>query len=605
MTQEKSSSANLNVSSVEMRKIPSGSRLTQRELFRLRKWPAASLGLYMVIMAIAAPFMFYIRGSLDGYFTANNVFPMGSVLFGILFALEGYGYLQDRRRVDFYCSQPVTRRQMMVGIFVNSMLTFVILFTLTYYLGAGLNTALGRMSGSNLAATGPFVLNMLTLYYASFSLTALAVLITGKTLVSVLAAFFFFVYEIVFRNVIGGYIEVTCESYTGSTLTGIQRIFTSPLGWSDGRPVSTMVCLIMGTVYLLLTMPAAVPRKNESAGNSPAFPWVRHVVKFAVAVLTALTAGLTVLQNNGRILQPTASFMAVFFALAACFVMESIFAQDIRAFGRHILEDLVAALACVALIAGIITQCLSYDRWLPDKDQIESAAVYPEDSFNYSIIDYGEPSDNDFFSQQVLKMKVKDTGSVLGLAENGISNQRDQDSEKMMYVYRIRFTLKDDKIAQRKYYITLDALDKYMEPISKTQEFKAGMFGDTNDALVRGELDRLSVAFTSIYDSSIYDSAPDGSAASRGKAAAGLYDGLKAAVAKDTAGWDYSYASSHPAVGLIYIYDPDGDAYEKIPVYMSFTNTIDFLRQHKMVDFHLEEDKSCEDGYFYKLTQDN
>ncbi|MGN0241850.1 MAG: hypothetical protein ACI4CS_09210, partial [Candidatus Weimeria sp.] len=127
-----------------------------------------------------------------GAYSPNGVI---TIVGSVLLAVEGFSWLMNRQKLDFYESQPVSRNAHFFGVVINS--TFILLLSHLAGTLGGIAVAAARRSMTAGVASSAFgaVLRDLCLYAAVFSMSMLAVMLTGNIIVSVIAAAVILVYE--------------------------------------------------------------------------------------------------------------------------------------------------------------------------------------------------------------------------------------------------------------------------------------------------------------------------------------------------------------------------------------------------------------------------
>ena len=81
--------------------------------------------------------------SMTGWLGFSSGITFWAVCFGLPAAMQGFSYLYDRSKIDFYHSKPVKASQRFMTIWLNGILVFAI----PYVLGSVLNLLLVAASG--------------------------------------------------------------------------------------------------------------------------------------------------------------------------------------------------------------------------------------------------------------------------------------------------------------------------------------------------------------------------------------------------------------------------------------------------------------------------
>ncbi len=108
--------------------------LPQKEILRHRKVPVVLAILVMAMFYIVGPILVLISNKdvetasllhdARTYYIFQNTSMSAAMagIFGIYLAFEGFRFLHVPRQVDYYESQPVSRKTRFIGITVNSLL---------------------------------------------------------------------------------------------------------------------------------------------------------------------------------------------------------------------------------------------------------------------------------------------------------------------------------------------------------------------------------------------------------------------------------------------------------------------------------------------------
>ena len=111
----------------------------------------------------------------------------------------------NRQELDFYESQPVSRRSHFFSVWVNNLLIYLISYLSTMLLAHLVAAGLGartEMSGTVFAESMVQALRSLLLFMGLQAVTMLAVMLTGNIVISLLAAAVLMLYEFFFRLLI-------------------------------------------------------------------------------------------------------------------------------------------------------------------------------------------------------------------------------------------------------------------------------------------------------------------------------------------------------------------------------------------------------------------
>ncbi len=419
------------------------------------------------------------------------------VAMGILCALAVFSYLHSRKRLDFYYSLAIRRESLFLVKFTAGTLTFVIPFLANQALAILIGALYGVMSA---AVVQEIVVSSVLgdlFFLISYSAAALAVLLTGKTLTSVLAIGTISVYLPMLWLVFCGYQELFLPTLIpdgGTYLGGAYRIYrmsrrmmlerSSPwvmlIVWHpEGAAVRSGLTGMwpdMGSICLFLVLPAVLTalclalcrvRRTEAAGKALAFGWTEGLIKILLAVPVACMVGLPVYEELNSVVWEVCFVVA--FGVLACVIMEFIYRWDIRhalAHKRHIAVTVALSLTVFLLFRLDLSRINTY---LPEKEELAAmSARCPYSDFNY----YDEDGERIDSEREILRLLETDRIDLLyPLAENGIQNVREAKFNEFVKL-NMEYRLKSGKTVCRSYTVDYDLYKKAEQELMKDEEYQ-------------------------------------------------------------------------------------------------------------------------------------
>ncbi len=498
----------------------------------------------------------------------NRVITMvGSVMLGI----EGFRWLSNRQMIDFYESQPFSKTAHFVGVTVNSALILFLSHLAGTLLGIISLAAVFRVFDVSVLKAAFVCLGIdVTIFLAVFSVTALAVMLTGNLLVSVIAAVVLLVYEPVFKLGVNSSLS-QLSTFAGDSLS-YKGIFSTIIGvvaatkyiWVAGN-------LICAAVTMALAFILYRYRKNEDAGKTVPLKPVRIVTKIAVIFLAAIMTGSVFLVDEPFSSQIISMIVS---AVVIGGIMEAIYNSDVRKIFKGLGYTAIGGALAIVLLLSCHYDLFGYNHWVPDKNDVDSAAI----SRNFDA----------------KSMKLTDIDTVNALLKAGEDNVDQGDD--MLLDLNISYRMKNGSL-KRRYVIIPDTTEtkELMNKIITSDEFKHGYFKVYRDKDIEENLSEVTITYKNFGDN------PKSKAAS----ASDIYEGLKAAYKKDLVNYDFETAGYKCEIGNINLYVPgkgNKSGYDNsLPVYKSFTNTIAFLKAHDMYvePAELNDESGLYSGPFY------
>lgn len=330
--------------------------------------------------------------SAQSILTISNLFTYVITGIGaVVCAVQGFSYLYSRKKVDLYHSVPVSRTRRFLTIYINGVLIGLLPYTIGLSLGMA---AAGMWNAVDAGLLGMVIVGWIlnvVLFFGIYGMTVLAVMLTGKLLVSLLAAVVFLVYEVVlifldyqykqtFFQYFSSYEEVSGPWFhpAGYILMLSDRILTGGEGqlWrnfvSGGGGV--LLALVLALAFTALAYVCYRIRPSEAAERSMAFSCTKGVVKILLVVPFALTVVLIVreLAGHGTRTGFVLFGMAVSVVLGSC-VIEVIYESDIRAALRKKKQILAAGLLTAGIYSVYCFDLTGFDSWLPEEESLEEA----------------------------------------------------------------------------------------------------------------------------------------------------------------------------------------------------------------------------------------
>ena len=545
----------------------------QKNITKRRRWLVIlafvtfilyDVGVLLLVLNSARQSEFYVINvisSIKGFLGNNGLNRVITIVGSVMLGIEGFRWLSNRKMIDFYESQPFSRTEHFIGVAVNSALILFLSHFAGTMLGIIVSAIPGYCDGSLVKAAFECLGQDITIFAAAFSVTTLAVSLTGNLLVSVIAAIVLLVYEPLFKFCLNMTIG-TLPTYGGDTLP-YKGIFSPILGVIDVKfiwPVGNLIC---AAVTLFIAFALYRYRRNEDTGKTVPLKAVRIITKIAVIFLVVLLTG-DVFSSGNPISTGIISMIISMVVVGG--IMEAIYNSDVRKIFRGSGYTVIGGVLAIALLLSCRYDLFGYSRWVPDKDDVASASI-----------------STSFVAKS---MKLTDIDTVNALLKAGEENTKDGD--KGMFFLDITYRMKDGSTKSRKVLIPESAKD-LMNKIITSDEFKQGFFKVYRDQDIYAKLDKVVISYNSFgsEDSSRYASS------------SAIYDDLKAAYIKDLAKYDFETAGYKPEIGEVNIQVPgkENDHYYDLPVYDTFTNTIAFLKAQDMYS-EPQLSQNADNGYY-------
>ncbi len=337
------------------------------------------------------------------WFEFGSGITFWAVLFALPAGMQGFSYLYDRSKIDFYHSKPVKASQRFMTIWLNG----VLIFALPYLVGSIFNLLLVAASGvldMALVLTWCEGIVLTTGFYLSiYSIIILAVMLTGKPLISVMGVGVFLFYEMAVRALYMGMSSFSFHFFYGYNDDEWLIPWISPfkivnLYGSEKIGMIAAFSLFVAFAAAVLTLAywCYKKRPSELAGSAMTFQGIKPFIKIGVAVPVALVAGLATaglmnydpLDGTGSPFFPI--LLGALFLLLACGLIQVIFEADIKGMFHKKRDIIISAVLTLAIMLIFRYDLLGYDNRVPELDRIESVSIVTATDSRYSRQFYDE-----------------------------------------------------------------------------------------------------------------------------------------------------------------------------------------------------------------------
>lgn len=445
----------------------------------------------------------------------NLLGPNGMAVFillavGILWAVSGFHYLHNSKKVDFYHSIPVKRITLFLSVYLNGILVPAGIYLVMQM--ASTAVAWNAGVGLNHIDTIPiqyFVLNMV--YYSMLYTTAvIAMMMTGNVVIALLGDVVFWAYGPAVTALVRGYFEWFHTYYeTTESMAAFNRFirYSSPfanymyefqIAAEDHPEWGALLGAVVVTAALaVLAYSLYKIRPSEAAKKAMAFPKTEMPIKVLLVIPIAVAFGMFFYAIRGRVFWLI--FGTAFGVLLVHCMMEIIYNFDFRKlFGHRIHLGACMAAAVLLSLAGYY-DWYGYDSWLPNPSKVAEASVVM--GYHDNWVTYGQPEREDIILEDgtegynyywqyqsaedyIFKnMKLKDIYSVTEMAKKGVEADEMQRKNQFAVAYNewerwvIRFRMNSGKVVYRTYSIPMeDEIKEIRDSIHDSVEYKQGVY---------------------------------------------------------------------------------------------------------------------------------
>ena len=528
------------------------------------------------------------------------------VLIAIAFAFQGFSYVFESNKIDFYLSQPTTRGQRIKKNYFNAITTFILMYLSVNIVALLLAAILGAVNGAVIVAVLYETVKAIVLFFAIYNITVLAIMLSGTPLISMLVLAFFMAVTTAFGYELKALKNIFFATYANRDTYGIigsplfDRVtvlrlvndlklnstniacFDTLNKWIDMTVDYEIDILITGMIAFALVILVSRFRKAEHAGKTICYRPFRWLVKVISCVLLGIGCGVVFYEMN-YYMWYSSRFVTIMFAvmlmaviITGC-VIEVLFDGNIRSVFKGMAQN-VMALAIVSLIFIVFRgDLIGYDSYIPSASKVESCALLRED---YDFRLYDGHSDMYYASLAEDYMELTDIETFNKLVQAGLKTQkewvkfdREGNYQDLGWNNTVLYRLKNGKMVYREICIPYDIDENLLSSIIDSKEYIRGSAPVFHDDKVR-EFDELNRK-----TGKIQYNAPGRVMTTTEMTYAELSD----AYCKDLENsFSYKLVSTQVPIGRVDYINSVYDGYCNcgFNVYKTYTNTIELLKKY-------------------------
>lgn len=433
----------------------------------------------------------FARGLYAG---TNGVIFTWVGLFAIFSGIQGFSYLYDRNKIDFYHSKPVKASTRFFSIWANGILVWLIPYIVGMLINLVLFAANGILDVKVFGSAWLYLVLALGLYLCIYHLAVLALMMTGKVSVTCLGIGVFLFYEACIRLLAAGYFgQFYRFFYAGDDTRWFTPVF-SPVTYMNyyaqedwSAPVTMFFLLLFAAVILAAAYWCYKKRPSELAGSAMTFSAVKPVIKIGIAVPVGLCAGLFTcdivsydpLSQKGSAGFPI--FIGIMGLVITCCLIQVIYEADIKGIlhkKAHIVISFVLAM-CIALIFRF--DLTGFATRLPEEEDMEYVTMITDtgDRWGEAFLDENLTWVNkEEYVNKYMRLTGETAKAARNLAAHSIElymeQSRDEFNEKYEYSYVVfHFHQKNGSVLSREIPVAMreETNASYIEQIETSEEF--------------------------------------------------------------------------------------------------------------------------------------
>ena len=414
--------------------------------------------------------------AVEGLFHVNGFLPVLVIFLAILIGMQGFAYLHNKKQVDFYHSQPVSRKRRFTVLWFDGMVIFVVTYLVNMLLGMIVAAVFGSMSGVIFTGAMKAFFLYFLLFFGIYHLAMLAILLTGNTLVSLLFMGLLLGYELAARAMAVFMASSFFVTYGSGQENEIFDTIFSPIVniykyiiladrqgryWSYEGKIYTYGNLVIELLLLVIVFGIVSyflyqKRASESHGNSISFPKIKEILRFALLLLFGSFCTYAVYYVAGE--NVVLGIMGAMFSVALGHaVIQLIYEVDFRAIRKKWFTAGISLITVVLVFLAFRYDWMGYDSHIPKQSKVESVYVsLAAESFGDS--NYVMPDGTEVYRwYQARNMELTDLDTIYALLEKRAQVTKDTGIYNRDYEsLEIKFRLKNGKTQYRNLYLNYE-----------------------------------------------------------------------------------------------------------------------------------------------------
>ncbi len=444
--------------------------------------------------------------------SGNVVIIAATMICAVVCGLSGFFFLHSRKKVDFYHSMPVRRERLFFTSYLNGILIYLVpyvinlifsllILSMNHYLNAEIF----------LAAINGVGINLL-FFSLIYTLTIIAVMLTGNLIISICGTGVFLLYMPTVRelkNALFLSFFSTFTNYSGSNkstslLSPLESYINVATHNLKGNDAILSIIASIGATILLVGCALLLYKKrpSEAAGKSMAFGISKPIIKFLLVIPLSLGGGILLRSIVSFGSDAWFAFGVVFAFIVSYGLVQVLFEFDIRCVFHHKKQMLLSA-ATITLVALVLRfDVVGYDSYIPKEDDIKSMSVSMsgfDQGLDHYVVENGERIYYNAMQYELSKMELTDFKAAYDMVQIGVKNRVKKEDRndynaryrnKEPYTYYVKYTLTSGREIYRCYGLTLEECKSDLSAIYSMQEYK-----DTHFQLYQWEEKDINLAW--------------------------------------------------------------------------------------------------------------
>ncbi len=584
--------------------------LTRLKINNSRRYWISILDFFVLLAFLPirffALFNYAKQEAIEGadYLWGNNspfvqaIAPRGLFIFVLVFAailsgMQGFSYLYNRQKVDFYHSQPITHRTRFWSIYVNGALYFIVPYLLNMLLCVLIAGYFGSLNLQVLGAMAVSSFFQILAFLAFYNTSILATVLCGNYIIGLLGTAAIFGVEWGYRALIFRYCKTFLFTFSADNKNEIMnpvlsvgtvylqavRKFAVEAQFSAGCLWQTMsgkvfYMVFLGLIALTMAYLVYIFRKEESYDTGLAFPFLRPLILIVALTLIGLLVGWFVadISHDHTGLTISGILIGLIFVYA---IMQMVYKYTPKDAMFNLWQLLVSVAFSLVVYLGFKADAMGYDHFIPKENKLDSVSVVVDAQLSDTMLDLKQYEGNIFITDYDLisQLVAGDYYHRLSSGEEMTDELGDCNTMFVMYRY------KNGKRSYRNLYLNFELFPEIIDNLLSNDEYKRGTLPIMKG--VYNNNDNITVAFESQL--SFWHEFPK----EQGQL-------LLMALQDNINDYNYRMVSQEPQLGSIRILEYNEKlGYQEIidsyPIYKSYTQTCHLLSSFGDISINQED----------------
>ncbi len=462
-----------------------------------------------------------------------------TVILAVISAVQGFSWLYNRKKIDFYMGMPVKRSKRLLVIWLNGILIYLVPYILGLMIGMLIAAGSQGLNAEAVKVIFQALFINLLLYLCVYHMAMLAVMLTGNIVITGMGFLVFCLYEWLVRRADYTYKARFFRYFASYSNQDVMHF--SPFGMymeiagnqtaMTGQVKIIMLMILFAALAGGLACLAYFKRPAEGAGKAMVFEFTKPIIKILMVVPMALVVG-DMIANEVNYAPERGMHGSgyVFLSLAlatilGCAVIQVLYEFDIKGALHRKRHILISGVLVASIFLIYRYDLLHYDSYVPDPADVDSIVFYP---YQYDNADYKdlwfEPGEGGIGGRDYVDryMYLTNAEDICALAQYSMEKYNKEMDEYEnggynMDVIRssnaywgeaaITYRLKNGREVMRKLWIDVNDENTagYLDRIIGSDEFKQGYLMAASGKLSQIIEQNEEYGISAYYGNTIYE----------------------------------------------------------------------------------------------------